>query len=178
MRKKGFSLALLILAALTLLGIPQNCMAEVTYSFNGTELSVTDPGFNLSMEFNTNSVVGGTISYNTGSGWIGVALTPSGPFYSESTTISDLGPSFNLNLKYTLLNNTTLYLSTPEVYIPSGGSSAIITWSAGGSYVGTTVSLTNGVAQAPVPIPPSAALLGSGLLGLVGFGLRRQRQIR
>lgn len=31
-------------------------------------------------------------------------------------------------------------------------------------------------AYAPIPVPPTALLLGTGLLGLVGFGYRRKRK--
>ena len=40
---------------------------------------------------------------------------------------------------------------------------------------GQTFSLLNGGKLAPVPVPPSVLLLGSGLLGLVGLGWRRRK---
>lgn len=43
------------------------------------------------------------------------------------------------------------------------------------SFVWGTATCANDVIAGNVPIPPSALLLGSGLLGLVGFGWRRKQ---
>jgi hypothetical protein len=51
-----------------------------------------------------------------------------------------------------------------------------------GEYANLTYLSTNAVqtsysgSMSPIPIPPSALLLGTGLLGLVGLGYRRKRK--
>lgn len=53
--------------------------------------------------------------------------------------------------------------------------SGTVTETSAGSGVFTGTSLSGDVTNSPVPIPPSVLLLGSGFIGLLGFGLRRKR---
>jgi len=67
---------------------------------------------------------------------------------------SDIPYSGNFNLSFTIAGS-----STPNLW---------------GSFISNPI-LSGDLTNTPVPLPPSTLLLGSGLLGLVGFGWRRRK---
>ena len=97
-----------------------------------------------------------TIGYNN-FGSRSIDLT----FYSDgaqgfSTALQD----FECNVSYcTLVENGTAQDVTSQLH---------------GTTTGLTISLQSDVETSAVPIPPSALLLGSALLGLVGIGWRKR----
>jgi hypothetical protein len=58
-----------------------------------------------------------------------------------------------------------------SIDVTDEGKSVSVDWGSGK----TSLVLGNGPGGLAVPIPPSVLLLGSGLLGLLGVGLRRER---
>lgn len=82
-------------------------------------------------------------------------------FYSdEATGFSTALQNFECNVNYcTLVENGTAQDVTSQLH---------------GTTTGLTISLQSDVETSAVPIPPSALLLGSALLGLVGIGWRKR----
>jgi hypothetical protein len=96
--------------------------------------------------------------------------------------IGQLGATGGLNLLASANLSSVNYLGANADLLPflAGGVTTVTfqfssvipltTLATGGGLISTSFSGS----MAPVPLPPTALLLGSGLLGLVGFGLRRK----
>ena len=97
----------------------------------------------------------------------------------DQLTVVATGPSagvplstqFNWTEHYTV--DTSAGPFTVSEYLFSGGLNGTFLW--GATYDSNTGNIVGGPLSNPVPLPPSALLLGSGLLGLVGLGWRRRK---
>jgi hypothetical protein len=139
-----------------------------------------DEGFGVNINVRDFSIVDGyNLEYFVGNGdWI--TLTTS------KSTISILGEADHYNLVQMRLAD---YSGDEPVYYTSGTlefsgqlkgglnlyNSLLIDWGVGDITL-TFNTVTSQDKLAAVPVPAAAILFGSGLLGLVGFGLRRQRK--
>lgn len=87
------------------------------------------------------------------------------------TAMLDLSTGVDPNIVVTLKQGDTILWTVP--YSVSG-TSALPTFTHNFAYDGTPIALQL-VATAPVPEPGSMVALFSGLIGLVGFGIRRRK---
>jgi hypothetical protein len=106
------------------------------------------------------------ISYNTGNS--GANPTNSGRFYSAMFTVTGLASGVTLD---------NLFAPNELGYIAAAHIGVIGTEGATGT-LAVTGFAADGISgnTPPVPVPPSALLLGSGLLGLALVGWRRKKQ--
>jgi hypothetical protein len=129
-------------------------IAAVTDDPAGMEIQVRKftTGAPLFFNYTSNS------SWN---GWNGVSSVIS--FMAQNNAAIDL--AIWTGSRYKFLQDAT------SIEVTDDGKSVSVDWGSGK----TSLVLGNGPGGLAVPIPPSVFLLGSGLLGLLGIGLRRER---
>ena len=115
-------------------------------------ITYTDVGFTLGTT--ATMLIGGT-TVGTVANTAAFDLTP-------INTFTGLGPG--------AFSDT--YTSTISPYNPTSLTEIVVINQAGSGVTSFDASLST---TSPVPVPPSAMLLGTGLLGLVGLGWRRKR---
>jgi hypothetical protein len=127
---------------------------------------------------------------STGGGFLSQTLTRlvNGATYTISFYIESLGNSssvsnafsvvFGGNTVWSVTNLLTNGWTLETFPVTASSSSEVLMF----SFYNNTTSFylddvsVQGQQRAAVPIPASGILLGSGLMGLIGFGLRRQRR--
>jgi len=178
MKRRSFLIGLSIFIALALLG-SVDCPASPYNYFtlmdgNGDGVIST---FNIS-----NNSSEGVIAYWLDGGWHNLAS-------GQMATYHNLASDSRLDVRY-FLDGVWHELWKPETLVVSSPTSIMINWNVGDpSLVHGSLSLvsnveltsshlgdTPGVPGNPVPLPPSAILLGSGLLGLIAIEIRKRRE--
>ena len=178
MKGGRFLFACFILTALALIIIPiKIANADLVQNLNSVEFWVVDGApTNNSVtlsSINANFVGSYQLQYSIeGNGWTTVSNY-------TSILISDVNSQSLISMR--LFDPLTSTYTNGGTLTFSGGTngnlenSLMIAWANGATL---SFQTTNGPVDklSAVPIPASAILLGSGLLGLIGFGLRRQRR--
>ncbi len=91
--------------------------------------------------------------------------------YKSWTALTN-GTSLSLSLK---INGISYSMADHATVMLEGDTKATISWNVNGAIYGSSVELSSDRRESNVvPIPSAAYLLGSGFLGLVGFGRRRK----
>ena len=181
----------LILSILFFGGLESLALADIGYSLSGSgtswtyDVDITNTTkaeliFSADMTFGSGlTITSYTNPWETGTGTNPWTIS-TGPSPNNSILVpgnqpflmlwansgAEINPGGNINFIISVLSPS----GTPGAF----GYDIYYTNTIGGPPNGHIGSGT----ASPVPIPASAMLLGSGLLGIIGFGLRRQRQAR
>jgi len=133
-------------------------------------LDTYDPDLNqVTLSMTNINLSGYNLQYNDGSGWA---------LFCPTQMTFDVEDEVLFHFRLIDPFDNTNIIDTGDLNFVAGTSGlykgVIIHWGNG-----TTSQLTIGVTSdcdriRPVPISPSALLLGSGFIGLIGFGLRRK----
>lgn len=157
--RNKIGLLLAVLGICMLLAGPAH--ADLTYTESGLDFS----NFNITSPFGAAKLYDLDIMFNKSISVTGFTL-PQGWSDITGAGFFDL---FSTNSKYDLSPGSLVGLKLTFSSAPAAMTFLAHFEDANGRY-GTS---GNG---SSVPIPASAILLGSGLLGIIGFGLRRQRK--
>lgn len=169
-----------LLVALALAGTTM-CHASPYNYFTLVDASGDDKigSFNIS-----NNSGEGLISYYLNGAWHNLAV-------GQMATFNLIPNGSLLDIRY-FLNGTwyQLWDAVTTVTINANATAIVVDWNVGdpnlthagfviianNDRISPHLGNTSGVPGNPVPIPPSAILLGSGLLGLVAIGIKRRKR--
>ena len=185
MQKIGKLLSFLIIGTLMMLGGSRNCLAAYGFSnLSGNQFTVTEPaGDYMTISISNFQLQNGlqlAYSTNGGSSWTYLPDTtlPGAQISINSNQVAlnfDLVQS-NGNGGYNIVSSTptfSSYFTNPDSSLNYNGVS--FQWDISGYPVDVSFSSVAPYKNpSSVPVPAPALLLGSGLLGLVGLGVRRR----
>ena len=169
MKRNGLLLALFVIGLLALPGLQSNCLAAPSFEsyVSGSSYVGVDSTGQFTLLGFTNSPESPdlVLSYSFTGAPGSFKTIPNNA--TTPVTYNNKGSNFNLYLDLTNTKTSTVYTLSQNSFAHSSGNGFAIWWNP--SAFSTVVSAT------ATPIPASALLLGSGLLGLIGFGVRRKQ---
>ncbi len=172
-----FSAKLLCVLALGLViclpGMALADYASPTFTENGTSpWDDTQHTFDTVMEIISGNTFSQNFTNTSPAGWTSILSGDQLTIVATGSTVgAPLGTTFSWVEHYAQDPASTAF--TVAEYVYSGGLNGTYLW--GATYNNATGNLVGGPLSNPVPLPASALLLGSGLMGLGLVSWRRQR---